>query len=73
MIDIEKIADGADVIINGYAFTADGDYIRVLNLNNVNSAAVISRRDEIVETTMDEIEEDIMMEYYNRSKSYMRG
>ena len=72
MIDIEKIADGADVIINGYAFTVDGDCVRVLNLNNVNSAAVINSKDEIVETSMDEIEEDIMMEYYNRSKSYMR-
>ena len=40
-LDIEEIADKADMIINGYAFTKDGDYIRVLNLNCVNHAAVI--------------------------------
>lgn len=35
-IDITNIADRADMIINGYAFTKDEKYIRVLNLNCVN-------------------------------------
>ncbi len=34
MIDIEKTADNADMIINGYAYTQNGDEIQVLNLNN---------------------------------------
>ena len=34
MTDILKIADNADMIINGYAFTKDNENIRVLNLNN---------------------------------------
>ena len=34
MPNIKTIADKADVIINGYAFTADGDRIHVLNLNS---------------------------------------
>ena len=48
-LDIEEIADKADMIINGYAFTKDGDYIRVLNLNCVNHAAVILKN-RIVKT-----------------------
>ena len=34
MPDIKTIADRADVIVGGYAFTREGDRIHVLNLNN---------------------------------------
>ena len=27
-LDIKEIADKADMIVNGYAFTRDGEYIR---------------------------------------------
>lgn len=40
-LDIKDIADKADMIINGYAFTRDGEYIRLLNLEHINHAAVI--------------------------------
>lgn len=40
-LDIKYVADKADMIINGYAFTKDNDYIRVLNLNHANRATVI--------------------------------
>ena len=33
MPDIKTIADMADIIINGYAFTRKDGYIHVLNLN----------------------------------------
>lgn len=61
LLNIEEIADKADMIINGYAFTKDGDYIRVLNLNCVNHAAVILNG-KIVETNMDDIENQIVMD-----------
>ena len=41
-LDIKEIADKADMIVNGYAFTRDGEYIRVLNLDYLNHAAVIA-------------------------------
>ena len=68
--DIEKIADNADMIINGYAFTKEEGYIRVLNLNNVNRAAVIYN-DKIVETNMDDIENQIVIDYYENNKQFM--
>lgn len=40
-LDIKEIADKANMIINGYAFTKDENYIRVLNLDHPNHAAVI--------------------------------
>ncbi|MBD5112610.1 MAG: hypothetical protein HDT42_08800 [Ruminococcaceae bacterium] len=61
MIDIHEIADNADMIVIGYAFTKCDGNIRVLNLNNVESAAVINAKDEVIETTMDEIEKDFIL------------
>ncbi len=43
MPDIKSVADKADVIINGYAFTRENDQIRVLNLNNSGDAVVQNR------------------------------
>ena len=34
MPDIKTVTDKADMIINGYAFTREDDYIHVLNLNS---------------------------------------
>lgn len=53
-LDIKDIADKADMIINGYAFTRDGEYIRILNLEHVNHAAVIFNN-RIIETNIDNI------------------
>ena len=35
MDKIREIADKADMIVNGYAFTRENDHIRILNLNNL--------------------------------------
>ena len=34
MIDIKKIADEADMILNGYVYTRKQNIIQVLNLND---------------------------------------
>lgn len=71
MIDIAKVADKADLIVNGYAFTKDGQNIRVLNLNGSGRAAVISNESAVIETSMDDIEIAIVMDYYNRSRKFL--
>ena len=40
MPDIKTIADEADIIINGYAFTRKDECIHVLNLNSPDQAVV---------------------------------
>ena len=42
MVDIKKVADNAEMIVNGYAFTICEQGIRVLNLNNPDSAALLT-------------------------------
>ncbi|MGM9575911.1 MAG: hypothetical protein ACI3T2_00585 [Anaerovibrio sp.] len=69
-LDIKDIADKADMIINGYAFTRDGEYIRILNLEHVNHAAVIFNN-RIIETNMDDIEARIVLDYYSNNKQFM--
>ncbi len=69
-LNVKDIADKADMIINGYAFTKEGEYVRILNLNCLNHAAVIYK-DRVVETNMDDIETQIVLDYYHENKEFM--
>ena len=71
MIDIMQTADKADMIINGYAFTKDKDFIRVLNLNNPEKAVMLDKLGDVLETSMDDIEIQIVKTYWNKNKALM--
>ena len=71
MVDVKQVADAADMIVNGYAFTKSEEGYRVLNLNNPEHALVLSEDGEAVETTMDDIEIEIVKDYYKKNKKYM--
>lgn len=71
MINIKEIADKADIIIDGYAFSKYKTGYRILNLNNTEKAAVFSKNDEVLETTMDDIEISIVQKYLLNAKKYM--
>ena len=71
MRNIREISDAADVIVNGYAYTKDGEHIRVLNLNNPEKAAYLNRAGEVLETSMDDIELEIILDYYKKNRKYM--
>lgn len=71
MSDIKIIADKADLIVNGYAFTKNGDQIHVINLNNPDKAVVLSPDGDVLETTMDDIEISIVNRYYEQNKKYL--
>ena len=71
MPNITTIADKADVIVNGYAFTREEDGIHVLNLNCPDKAVVFSTDGEVLETTMDDIELSIACRYLQQNQKYM--
>ena len=71
MDKIREIADRADMIVNGYAFTRENDQIRILNLNNLDKALVISEDGKVLETTMDDIEIRIVLDYWNSDREFM--
>ena len=71
MCNILEVADAADVIVNGYAFTKIGKNVKVLNLNKPEKAAYLNQAGEVLETSMDDIELDIVVDYYQRNRKYM--
>ena len=73
MDKIKEIADKADMIVNGYAFTRENDQIRILNLNNLDKALVISADGKALETTMDDIEIRIVLDYWNSDCEFMEN
>ena len=73
MDKIKEIADKADMIVNGYAFTRENNQIRILNLNNLEKALVISEDGKVLETTMDDIEIRIVLDYCNSDCEFMEN
>ena len=70
---IKEIADRADMIIRGYAFTRDGDMIRVFNLNDRESSMVITPDGMMLETNMNEIEQALVLDIWGRNSKYMKA
>ncbi len=68
---IKELADNAEVIICGYAFSKCENGISVVNLNAPDYAAVFSNEGEMLETSMDDIELSIVRDYLEKSKKYM--
>ncbi|MBQ3688513.1 MAG: hypothetical protein II937_01455 [Bacteroidales bacterium] len=71
MNEIQKIADNADLIVNGYAFTKCDTGYRVLNINNPQKASVVSPDGTTLETTMDDIEAGIVVDYFLKNKQFV--
>ena len=69
---IAKIADEADIIVNGYAFTCKDNSVYVLNLNNPDKAAVFLDG-ELSETSMDDIELEIVSDYLKRNEKFLEA
>lgn len=69
MTELREIADRADMIINGYAFTKENELIRIINLNNMDKSLVVNDTGKVLETSMDDIEVHIVKGYLdNNSK-----
>lgn len=70
MSEIEKAAQSADFIVNGYSFFCKDDSVRVLNLNDTSRAVVLTKTGEVLETSMDDIEIAIVQSYWEKNKQF---
>ena len=69
---LKEIADAADMIIRGYAFTRNEDgFIRVLNLRFPDSAMVIDEDGRVLASDMADIEEVLVQNIWKRAAKYM--
>ncbi len=66
-----QIVNKADMIINGYAFIQNDNLIRVINLHRLNSACVLDKNGEVEETSMDPIEQQIVLGYFEQNKVFL--
>lgn len=69
---IKQIADNADMIVRGYAFTREGDLIRVFNTNDGLSATVITTDGVMIESNMDEMEQALVQSIWQRDSIFMK-
>ena len=70
--ELIKVADEADMIVNGYAFKLKDGHVSILNLNRPDRAAVLTMDGEMLETSMDDIELSIVQNYLQKSEHDMR-
>ena len=66
------VADAADMIVNNYAFTKDGPNVRILNLRT-GSATLILPNGRVSETSMEDIELDVVMAYFEKNKKHLEA
>lgn len=70
MLDVQKLADAADIIVQGYAFIDREEGVSVVNLHKPDHAAYFYN-DELIETTMDDIEAYKVSKLYHDNVKYM--
>lgn len=58
-----EIADAADLIVNGYAFSWENGNVRMLSLRT-GKAAVIDESGTVLETNMDDLDVELAVKYY---------
>ena len=69
-MSVQEIAQSADMIVAGYAYTVQKDYIEVVDLNDLAKRSVIQSGD-VVESLMSDEEDDIVLKYYLRNKEVL--
>lgn len=70
--EVKSIADAADLIVNGYAYTKLGDGIRSLNLCN-GHATLFTADHEVSETSMDDIDLALAIRYLSENERFLDG
>jgi hypothetical protein len=68
---IKAIADQADMIVSGYAFTKKNDIIQVVNINKQDHVMLINNDGKMLESSMDSIEQAIVKKIWENDSEFM--
>ena len=66
----KSIAELADLVLNGYAVTRDGENFRVINLKT-GKAAYVMGSGTLSETNMDDVESAIAVRIVSENRKYI--
>ena len=69
---IQEIADKADMIVRGYAFTWKDGNVSVLNIYHPESAMYFSPEGKMLESSMDDIEQAIVLKIWEEDSQFMK-
>lgn len=73
MDTVKKIADEADMIIDGYSYKINKDIVQCININTMDGVLILSLENgQILESSMPEIEEGIAQKYFIKNKKFIR-
>ena len=68
---LNEIAEKADMIIRGYAFTKEEAFVRIFNLNDGKSFMMINLKGKMLASSMDEIEQALVLDIWEQNKGYI--
>ncbi|MBE6537455.1 MAG: hypothetical protein E7673_05830 [Ruminococcaceae bacterium] len=66
--ELINVANNAEMIVNGYAFTKKNGGYSVLNLANPDKAMFLSTDGKMLETNMEPIEQALVLSYYKKNR-----
>ena len=69
--ELIAIANAANMIVQGYAFTKKDDNISILNLNKPGHAMIIDQHGKMLESSMDAIEQTIVLNIWKNDSEFM--
>ena len=70
--DLYEMSQNSDMIVCGYAFSVDSSSnIHVFDLRSPHHALVMTPSVEVLETTMDDVELSIVIDYWNKNKKFL--
>ena len=69
---IKDIADNADIIVAGFAFTlVKNGKIRILNLGKTDEVCILDADGNMLETTMNDSTLTLVQAYYLRNRDFL--
>ncbi len=69
--DVKEILDNAIIVVNGYAFSKCDIGYRIFS-SWTKHAVVLSEDGVVLESSMDEIEEEIAKDYFKKDKKFLK-
>lgn len=72
--ELNRIARDAAFIVKGYAFSIlDDQFVSILNLEHPESAMVVNRDGEMIETNMDPVEQQIVLSLCKKNLQFLEA
>lgn len=72
--EVKTVAENSNFIVNGYAFTEREDgFVSILNLECPDCAMVVNKDGEMIETNMDPIEQEIVLDLCSRNLQFLEA